>query len=237
VEHIVASTAWEKDNLIRFHKINPNKITVIPCGVDHKRFNPHPFPENEMKNNRMIFVGRFVPEKGMDVLLKAMEILVSKKGLKCELKVVGGGDSNKLNRFNGLKDYMNSKLFENKITFTGSIPHIHLNRLYRRCRLSIVPSYYESFGMVALESMACGVPVVASRVGGLGELVDDGKSGYLFDRPDPYELAERVCILLKDEDLRENMARRALEKSLNFSWKNTAKQTITLFEKLIRENN
>jgi len=115
------------------------------------------------------------------------------------------------------------------VTFLGKRDQDTLPYYYSAAEAVIVPSQYESFGMVALEAMACGTPVVASQVGGLAFLVQDGITGYTVPTSDPQALADRLLTLIKDPELRNNMGRRAAEFAKDFSWQNIAERISSLY--------
>jgi D-inositol-3-phosphate glycosyltransferase len=108
---------------------------------------------------------------------------------------------------------------------------------YSAAEIVVVPSYYESFGMVALEAMACGTPVVASQVGGLAFLVQDGITGYTVPVEDPQILADRLVLLLKDEHLRQQMGQHAAEEAKKYAWQNIAEQLIAVYQKELQFDN
>ncbi len=185
--------------------------SIIPNGVNVERFSFSPyFPENPI----LLFVGRLVYRKGVHILLKAFSNVV-KRFPNAKLLIVGDG-------YLSLPlQLMAKKILPNdNFTFLGQVSDEELTRIYQSVSLVIVPSIMsESFGMVALEAMASGRPVVASSVGGLSEIVIDGVTGFLVDPADPVMLSNRISTLLEDYSLLKRMgfnARRLVEEK--YSW-------------------
>jgi len=121
---------------------------------------------------------------------------------------------------------------QDRVTFQGAVPHSLLPTYYSAADLVVVPSLYESFGLVALEAMACGAPVVASRVGGLQWTVQDGRSGFLVRRRDPRLFAAAMRLVLEDEALRTSLSREAVQVASGFSWASAAERTLQLYGEL-----
>src|SRR5207247_872477 len=120
-----------------------------------------------------------------------------------------------------------------KVTFLDAIPHADLPLYYNAADVCVVPSYYESFGMVALEAMACGVPVIASRVGGLKETVQDGRTGYLIPWRCPEPFAERLDLLLTNETLRRSLGEEARQVAQAYCWPAIAAQVEDVYHDLV----
>jgi D-inositol-3-phosphate glycosyltransferase len=121
------------------------------------------------------------------------------------------------------------------VTFLGQKDQDSLPYYYSAAELVVMPSYYESFGMVALESMACGTPVVASQVGGLAHLVEDGITGYHVPVENPHALSERIMALLEDKALRYRMGHDAFAFAKKYSWENISDRIIRLYNTTIQE--
>jgi len=118
---------------------------------------------------------------------------------------------------------------EDLITFQGAEVQDTLTYYYSAAEMVVMPSHYESFGMVALEAMACGTPVVGSRVGGLAFSIQDGQTGYLVPERDPEALAARIRLLLRDGDLRQQLGRRAAHWAGRYGWPAVADQIVDLY--------
>jgi D-inositol-3-phosphate glycosyltransferase len=230
-DRVVAATPAELSQLQFLYQADVRKIVITPPGVDTCRF--YPIPKDEAREfigvppcDRMIlFVGRIEPLKGLEVLFQAIALL-QKRGDLQEIQfcvTVIGGDpdeipesmSAEMSRMYAIRDQYG---LQDLITFMGKRSQETLPYYYSAAEVVVVPSYYESFGMVALEAMACGRPVVASQVGGLAFLVQDGLTGYTVPVEDPGSLADRLVILLRDQALREQMGQNAVKLAEQYSW-------------------
>src|SRR5439155_16616195 len=165
----------------QLYNAEPHKVTVIPLGVDLERFRPMDQEaaraELGLKDERIIlFVGRIEPLKGVDILINAAAILDS--DVDCSVLIVGGDESS-ASRIEELQGLARDLGIDHRVAFVGAVDHDSLPLFYNAADICVVPSHYESFGLVAVEAMACGVPVIASRVGGLMGTVKDGETGYL----------------------------------------------------------
>jgi D-inositol-3-phosphate glycosyltransferase len=234
---IICATEGEMEMLTGDYGADPERVTVVPCGVDTLRFRP-------MKRERVrckldipkdeqivLFVGRIEPLKGIDVALRAVAQLPHPTRL-----LVVGGDNQDAGRKDELLGLAAELGIEGRVTFLDAIPHADLPLYYNAADVCVVPSYYESFGLVALEAMACGIPVVASRVGGLKETVMDGHTGYLVPWRCADSFAERLGLLLSDEALRRKMGRQARTEAERFRWSEVAAQVEEVYHELVSEN-
>jgi D-inositol-3-phosphate glycosyltransferase len=243
---LVAPSPWEKDKMIAHYGANPGKISVIPCGVDLSLFRPIP-PSRARKNlglskrKFVLFVGRIDAIKGIDLLIRAIHCLVEKSCLgKHDLGlIVVGGDKDANPRIETLEMQRLRKMvarlgIEEKVAFWGAQRQDLLPLFYSAAEALILPSRYESFGMVALEAMGCGVPVIASRVGGLQFTVEHGRTGFLFPEGDWRELAERIKEVLLSSRLKKKLGRMALSRAGKFSWPKIARKIQSLYRLLLR---
>lgn len=244
-DRLIAANPLEKAQMIWLYGADPAKIEVIPCGVDLKLF--HPIPRDEAKaylempqDHRMVlFVGRIEPLKGIDVLIEAMALLLKDKDeLRDEvcLCIIGGdpdADADTLNREISRLQRMRETLgIADVVTFLGKRAQDTLPYHYSAAEVCVVPSHYESFGMVALEAMACGTPVIASKVGGLTFTVRDGRTGFLVPSDDPRALADQLSLLLTDGNLRRTMGQQAVQLSERYSWSIVAGQVVAAYRDL-----
>lgn len=238
VDMIITFTEHEKRWLIEHFKVNEKKIKIIYPGVDKNKFHSINKIYSNEKNPRfkldLLFVGRNESIKGLDVLINSLRNI--SKHYKWRLNVVGGEyiDSELI----AIKNKLGADKFLNSINFISSVSHTKLYEYYDRSDLLIVPSYYESFGLVALESMACSTPVIASNVGGLGILIKSGYNGFLFEAGDEYNLSKIIISMyLKnghpDWKKIESLSKNALIYSEEFSWEKSAKEIISYIEKLV----
>jgi D-inositol-3-phosphate glycosyltransferase len=231
-DRIVAATPLDRQQMLDLYDVDESKIVVVPCGVNLERFHPIDRAEARDKlglaNGRrlIVFVGRMDPVKGLDVLLEAMCEL-SRRIERCHAKdlslaIIGGDQESHLealmNDAKCLQDITREFGLDDLIMFIGSQSQETLPYYYSASEVCVMPSLYESFGMVALEAMACGTPVIASRVGGLTYTVRDGETGFLVPEKDPKALAEKLELLLTDECLRKRLGHRATQVVRAYSW-------------------
>jgi D-inositol-3-phosphate glycosyltransferase len=244
-DRIVAATPAEMAQLQWLYQADVRKIVVIPPGVDIYRF--YPIPADEAKEfigvppcGRMIlFVGRIEPLKGLDVLLESIARLRQQDTLgeyRFCLVVIGGETetdsemmSAEMTRIQALREQYG---LQDLVAFLGKRGQDTLPYYYSAAEVVVVPSYYESFGMVALEAMACGTPVVASQVGGLAYLVQDGVTGFTVPVDDPQALADRLLSLLSNPDLRTKMGQQAVHYAQGYAWEQIAQRLVSVYSEL-----
>ena len=243
-DRIVVATMAEQTQLRFLYKVNERKLEVIPPGVDTGHF--YPIPPDEAKqylglnpDDRMVlYVGRIEPLKGVSTLIEAMSCLKFKdQSGPVHLAIIGGEPdvtpeemSTEMAHLQKLSDDL---AMDQTVVFLGKRGQNTLPYYYSAAEVLVMPSHYESFGMVALEAMACGTPVIASDVGGLGFLVQDGETGYTVPDGEPDKLCEKLTLLLGDHALREKMGQRAVEVAQSYSWEKIAKQIVDVYEGLI----
>ncbi len=244
-DRIIAATQAEVDQITSLYVADAGKISIIPPGVDVSHF--YPIPEDEAKaaigvdtkSKIILFVGRIEPLKGVDTLLKAIAILHEDKSLpKCcySVVIIGGDPSEQLtdscSEMGRLKALSHELGLDDMVLFLGKRDQTTLPYYYSSAEILVMPSFYESFGMVALESMACGTPVIASHTGGLAYLVQDGITGYTVSGGDVKALARRLNMLLFDDDLRATMGIQAADYARTYSWESIAFKVYSLYEAL-----
>lgn len=245
---VVAATEAELAQLQWLYEIKKEKIKVVPPGVNLRRF--YPIPRDEVLENleatgehRMIlFVGRIEPLKGIETLLRAISVMRKNGGLDRHdicLAVIGGDAaesdeemSHELARLHVLRQELGLHDF---VTFLGKRDQDMLPYYYSLAEVVVMPSHYESFGMVALEAMACGTPVVASQVGGLAYLIQDGVTGYHVPDQHPELLAERLLMILDDDELHGELSQNAEEYAKEFAWDKIAYQILGVYEYVINK--
>ena len=235
VDRIIASTNEERLQIIRHCGATPGQVQVIPCGVDLKRFVPHdPQLARErcgLKQHQpvLLYVGRLDPFKGPDLLLKAAAMMKEQAQV-----VIVGGDPAGDREVEQLRELAAQLKISKRVLFLGARPQQELPLLYSAADVTVIPSHHESFGLAAVESLACGTPVVATRAGGLRAIVCHGETGYLVPRS-PGFFAERLDTLLQHPDLLEQMRMAARPSVLQFSWKYVASQVHDVYEAAISE--
>ena len=243
---IIAATVAEKAQIQWLYQAEVDKIGIIPPGVDLSHF--YPIPEDEAKevigippcDQVLLYVGRIEPLKGIDTLIEAIAHMRRNddaEELSFCLAVIGGDpDStpeNQTAEMKRLKDLCHLHGLDDLVTFLGKRDQDLLPYYYSAAEAVVVPSHYESFGMVALEAMACGTPVVASQVGGLAYLVQDGVTGYTVPSSDVEALAGRLSDLIRDKSLRDQLGKQAAALAQDFSWEIIARQIRDLYQELI----
>ena len=234
VERVICATEQEKALIRQLYAADPNKISVIPLGVDLERFRPlekaAARAELGLADERIVlFVGRLEPLKGVDILINAAALLES--DVDCSVLIVGG-DAASGSQVARLRGLARERGIEQRIAFTGAVDHDKLPLYYNAADVCVVPSHYESFGLVAVEAMASGVPVVASRVGGLMGTVKDGETGYLVSWLCPEPFAERIELLLDNEPLRQNLGEAAREAVGRYRWENVVTAVLDVYRSL-----
>jgi D-inositol-3-phosphate glycosyltransferase len=242
---IVVATLAEQTQLRFLYKADVSKMTVIPPGVDTGHF--YPIPADEAKQfiglkpeNRMIlFVGRIEPLKGVDTLIKAMsclDLILTNREQPVHLAIIGGEpDVNPMDmseEMTRLQKMCDDLCMGGMVVFLGKRAQDTLPYYYSAAEVLVMPSLYESFGMVALEAMASGTPVIASEVGGLGYLVQNGLTGYTIPDSDPETLCDRLSLLLRDAHLRQTMGITASEHALGYAWEKIAGQIVEVYKTL-----
>ena len=201
---IVAATEREKEDLIRYYGASPETISVIPCGVNLSRFQPidkeTARQQLDLNGNRrnIMFVGRIEPLKGIDKLLMAMTYLKNKHGFRL---LIIGGDEHSQYEIDRLQQLSRELNIEDSVNFLGLIKQDKLPLYYGAADVCVMPSYYESFGLVALESLACGTPVVATDVGIARKVIHQGETGYVVPDNSPHRLAQKIELLLSKPEV------------------------------------
>ncbi len=235
-DRVVALTAIDRQQILR-HYATHSPIDVIPGGVDLNRFSPMPRGQARAAlglaphQKILLFVGRIQRLKGLEVLVRAFARLGD---LDARLLVVGGqpGTSPESREIARLQHLVAKLGIEDRTGFVGAVAHEQLPLYYSAADVTVMPSSYESFGLVAVESLACGTPVVATRVGGLTSIVHDGETGLLVPWRDAQMFAESLRRVLEDTDLRRRLAANARESVLGYGWDRIADEHLALYEDL-----
>lgn len=222
-DRIVAASDVERTDLVAQYGAKLDQVSVIPCGVDTDLFRPGHAgvarAELELDAGpTLLYVGRLAPIKGLTTLLEAVALLRS-RGQRVRLLVVGGDADDAGDGHEAYVRELTCRLgLCGAVQFLGAQPQPALRDYYVAADVTVMPSYYESFGMVALEAMACGSPVVASRVGGLATTVREGVTGFLVPEGDVAALADRIATLLSDPALRAALGREGVRWAGGHRW-------------------
>lgn len=239
---VMASTPAEAEELLDFYGADPNRLCTSPPGVDHRVFKPGSQAGARRRLGLgegpiLLFVGRIQPLKGVDVAIATLD-LVQAPHPETTLVIVGGasGPSGPA-ELHRLRQLAMARGVGSRVRFVNPLPHGLLADVYRAADVLLVPSRSESFGLVAAEAQACGIPVVAARTGGLIYVVDDGTSGILVDGWDPIDYAEAALRLIEDPELKAKMGRAATDWAKRFSWDDTVKRYLELYRGVLAPGN
>ncbi len=223
-DRIIAFSPHERDAMARLYEADPAKVSLVPCGVDLSVFRP--LDQKSVRNRLglngekiLLYVGRVEPLKGLDLLVETAAQMDSKEGVRM---MVVGADANGGKEMDRVKQLAKERDLEDQIDFVGQVDHTELPLYYNAADVCVVPSYYESFGLVALESMACGTPVVATRVGGLSTIIQHGRTGYLKPWRCSDAFANSVEMLISSDGLQQSMGESARLRAEGMGWDNVA---------------
>ena len=242
-DRLIANTAEESRELVELYDADPKRIEVVHPGVDLDVFRSG----RQLEARRalgvpddaalVLFAGRIQPLKAPDVVIEAASRLLElDPSLRVRLcvAVVGGPSGTGLDHPTALTDLSAGLGLDDVVTFVPTVDQLGLADWYAAASVVCVPSYNESFGLVAIEAQACGTPVVAACVGGLATAVSDGVTGVLVDGHDPADYAAALHPLLVDPELREAMSAKAVRHAESFGWDVTAERTLAVYEEAIR---
>ena len=227
---VIALTSVEAENLVRLG-VPSDRIRIIPNGVDLKEFAGLPPRRPNSDTTELLFVGRCYPrQKGLEYLVKALPFLRSRESIR--LTIVGedwGGVAM-------LQSLARALGVERQIAFRGALPRDEVIQAYASADIFVLPSLFEPFGIVLLEAMAAGLPVVASSVGGIVDVVADGKTGLLIPPGKPLALAAGLEQLISDSSLRARMAEEARRRVFGYSWDLIVPRIVEVYREAIAES-
>jgi D-inositol-3-phosphate glycosyltransferase len=236
---VLASCTVEVEQLVDLYGADRSRVEVIPPGVDRAFFSPGDRAQArralrlDADGPLLLFVGRIQPLKGADVAVRCLDALDSLGTARSLLTVVGGPSGpqgpREVDNLLGLVEHLG---LTGRVRFVPPQPHELLSSYYRAADFCLVPSRSESFGLVAREAAACGVPVVASAVGGLTTLVDDGRTGFLVERGDASSFAARVAELWAHPERSRLMGAAAAERARSYTWPMAAARLRRLYGEL-----
>ena len=240
---LIANTDAEAASLVSLYEACPDNVSVVSPGVDLYTFTAGSgrkaareaigLPQDA---HILAFVGRIQPHKGPEVLIRAVaEMLNHSPHLRSKLitVIMGGASGSGLGEVERLKDLVSWLNISDVVRFENPVPRAQIPQWYRAADLVCVPSYSESFGLVALEAQACGTPVVATAVGGLRTAVADGISGVLVDGHDPRAWSSVLARLIQEPQRRVLLSMGAIEHASHFGWDATARGTLDIYDRII----
>jgi D-inositol-3-phosphate glycosyltransferase len=234
-DRVIASTPGEKQDLVKLYGASYDKISVIPCGVNPDLFQPidreQARKELGLDHQKVIlFVGRMDPLKGLEQLLTAMTYM---DGDRPPMLMIVGGDSQSRSQVQSLHDLTKELDLEKRVRFVGPVAQSRLPLYYSASDVCAIPSHYESFGMVALESLACGTPIVATDVGGLKNIIRNIEAGRILRDNSPHSLASEITELFRgtENEGRIQICRDAIA---GLSWTNIADKILGVYYRLLQ---
>ena len=236
-DRIIAFSPHERDAMVRLYGAEARNIQLAPCGVDLSTFRPLDREESRQRlglngDKVLLYVGRIESLKGVELLVHTAALLDT-----CEpVRVLVVGDDNGQDReVDRLRRLAETLQVDDAIDFVGRVAQEELPVYYSAADVCVVPSFYESFGLAALESMACGTPVVASRVGGLSTVVRHGSTGYLKPWRCPEAFASSLEMIISSKSLQSSMGLAARRRAEDMSWDKVAGQIAEVYRNLARE--
>lgn len=237
---IIAATAREKIELMRYYGAEPDKISVVSCGVNMDIFRPVEKAQArrqlgfDVEEKILLYVGRFAALKGIDRLLKAMTHLRDLKALKL---VIIGGDGDTSPEFREFQRLSSKLGIDDRIAFAGRLEQTALPQYYSAADLLAVPSYHESFGLVALEALACGTPVVATEVGAMDSVISEGRTGCVVADSRPPALARAIREFISKPRHEMESVTSIRNSVRQFNWSDVAGAMIEEYESMLDEFN
>lgn len=241
-DRVIAATPAEYSQLLWLYRANRRKIDVVPPGVNIERFQPKPKSVAKVQigihpdQNLLLFVGRIEPLKSVDTILEALHIIQEQNvALLARMRfvVVGGHPDDKTDtEMQQLQQMVQVLGLTNVVQFVGAKSQNELPDYYAAATAIIMPSHYESFGMVALEAMASGTPVIASEVGGLAFLVRNGETGYLFPVKEADVLARAIEQIVCDPQQQQQLGQQASHLAQEYAWSKIADRLLMIFDNI-----
>jgi len=243
-DHLIAESQASKDHMVQDYGVDPERIEIIPCGVDTSIFHPQ---DRQQARHRLglpggpllLFIGRLQPLKGIDTLLRCAHD-VRQRHDDVQVLIVGGGidtdDLHERQERERLHALTRELGLGEHVRFIHAQPQEQLAYYYTAADVLVMPSHYESFGMVVLEAMACGTPVVASHVGGLASTVLPGQTGFLAPVGDVQAFAWSIEQLISTPALWQSMSEAAYRRAQAYTWPRIMKRTLQLYRELRGQN-
>jgi D-inositol-3-phosphate glycosyltransferase len=244
-DSLIANTDAEAASLVSLYEACPDNVSVVSPGVNLKVFTAgagkaaaREFVGLPKDAHIISFVGRIQPHKGPEVLIRSIaEMVHHSPHLRPKLvaNIIGGASGANQSEVERLKELVTWLGIDDVVRFAPPVPREDLPQWYRAADLVCVPSYSESFGLVALEAQACGTPVVATAVGGLRTAVADGISGVLVDGHDPRAWSSVLARLIQEPQRRVLLSMGAIEHASHFGWDATSRGTLDIYDRVLSE--
>ena len=236
-DQIVAFSPHERDAMARLYDADPDHIELVPCGVDLARFRPLNQEESRERlgingDKVLLFVGRIESLKGLDLLVHTAAQMETCQGMRV---LVVGGDDGKEGEAARVRQLVHDLDMDEIFDFVGRVDQEDMPLYYSAADVCVVPSFYESFGLAALESMACGTPVVASRVGGLSTVIQHGRTGYLKSWRCPEAFANSLEMIISSKRLQNSMGIAARKRAEDLGWDQVAERMLRIYQRLPRK--
>jgi glycosyltransferase involved in cell wall biosynthesis len=245
-DRVIAECPQDEDDLVRLYGVDPGRITIVPCGYDPAEFEPG---DQGLARRRLgldpagrliLQLGRIVRRKGVDTVIEALARARQIHGVTARLLVVGGStripDPDRDAEVARLMELATAEGVRDQVCFAGRRDRHELADFYRAADVFVSTPWYEPFGITPLEAMACGTPVIGSSVGGIKYTVRDGETGFLVPPRDPDALAQRLTRLLADDRLRDEFARRGIERvRRSFTWRHVTDALSDVYEDVLAD--
>ncbi len=243
-DQIIAECPQDQEDLLTYYQCDRSKISIVPCGFDPHRFFPIDKTVAKMavgldtKTRYILQLGRLVPRKGIDTVIRALSKVKKLIPFPVKLLIVGGNsdepDIAQTPEIGRLQQLAKEEGVLHDVIFTGRKTRDQLRFYYNSADAFVSTPWYEPFGITPLESMACGTPVIGSRVGGIQFTVIDGKTGFLVPAKNPYTLAEKLQEVLVDTKRANNFAENALKRvNTFFTWSTITNALQKVYEKIL----
>ena len=233
-DRVIAECPQDKDDMVNLYGADPERIDVVPCGFDPEEFRPVAIDARAqlgLSSTEFVILqlGRMVPRKGVDNVIRAAAVLKSDYGINARVLVVGGNSETadplltpEIGRLMNLAEELD---VADNVVFTGQRPRSQLRSFYTAANVFVTTPWYEPFGITPLEAMACGTPVVGTAVGGIKTTVIDGQTGFLVPPNDPQALARKLAWLQQHPLAAERMGWAGMRRANQFyAWRTVARQ-------------
>ncbi len=239
---VIAECEQDRDDMLTLYQARPARLAIVPCGFDPDELWPvRDTARSSLGLPAQAFIvlqlGRMVPRKGVDNVIRALQLLHATHAVPAQLLVVGGdslpADDAELRRLSALAAELGMAPF---VTFTGAQPRERLRTYYSAANVFVTTPWYEPFGITPLEAMACATPVIGSAVGGIRTTVIDRKTGFLVPPHDPARLASRLALLAREPRLAERLGWTGLRRAhRHFTWRRVAMQMVSVYRSVLRD--